>query len=217
MKTLFLTFILTILTLFSFSQKDSTTIYYQYNLDNDIRTICAVSEIQFERLICADTLMRGKEFNIIIKEYKKGKLHSTINLNTKTETERVKMLVDRDTIYTNFSFSPETKFDDSDDSFKITIVSKFNYKNINCEVNYPSSSSSRTLKGKKDYHIVHLSYAPFISIPLNEEYPVLAYTPPFNPYTKDDIYIYPGVDNVFDWYKQFGVKHYYVFFLEILV
>ena len=47
------------------------------------------------------------------------------------------------------------------------------------------------------------------------EYPILAYTPPFNTGTEVRSYCILGEEDVLDWYDKFNVKHYYVFYVEI--
>ncbi len=215
MKPFFLSLILISLVLLSYSQKDSTTIYFDMVWDRDIKNICDVSDIQLEKVTCRDTLMRGKDFNVIIKEYKKGVVQSTTKFDSKEDKKQVQMIVDGELTMSEFYYSSGTKFDNADDSFTITFVGKFENNRIKYKVDFPTTSSMREFKAKENYIMRHMSYAPMIEVPLDKEYPILAYSPIFDSYNKEGLYIMPGADNVFNWYKQFGVKHYYVFFLEI--
>jgi len=64
-----------------FSQTDSTIIYYKYLEDKDLINICELTGIQIQKIYCEDTLLKGKVFNNAIKEFKKGKINTNINLN----------------------------------------------------------------------------------------------------------------------------------------
>ena len=67
---LFLTVVLSS-ALIGYSQTDSTILHYKYIEDKDMINICELSDIQIQKIYCEDTLLKGKVFNFIIKEFKK--------------------------------------------------------------------------------------------------------------------------------------------------
>jgi len=47
-------------TITTFSQIDSTTIFYRGIENKELVTICELADIQIQKIFCKDTLLRGK-------------------------------------------------------------------------------------------------------------------------------------------------------------
>lgn len=216
MRIIILIFI-AILPVTIFSQVDSTTIYYK-NIENyDLRTICELTDIQIEKIYCNDTLLRGKVFNVKIKEFKKGKVVSTDNLDVSSEEQRIPMVINGDTIIYIIPMVDKAGFGKSTDTLSITFAGLLDKKKLKLKINYPGMSMHKELKGNSNYSLrpANSCSSNKIRVPVEEEYPILAYTPPFDTGSEIQSYCLLGEENVLDWYDKFKVKHYYIIYLEI--
>lgn len=217
MKKLLLTQILFFSSFFVFSQTDSTTIYFKYIEDKNLINICDLAEIQIENIFCEDTLLRGKVFNVIIREFKKGKINSEKDLNITAEKQRVPFVMNGDTIIYELDFTDKTGFGNSTQSLTLTFSGIFKKNEFKLKIGYPGLSVIHKLKGEDNYSLrpAYPSFDNKMKIPVNKAYPILAYTPPFDTGSEIQSYCMLGKENVLDWYDKFKVKHYYVIYLEI--
>ena len=200
-----------------YSQIDSTTIYYRGIENKELITICQLSDIQIQKIFCEDTLLRGKVFNIIIKEFKKGKICSEKNLNFKAEVQSMPMVINGKSITYNIDFTDKTGFGKSTDSLTLIFAGLWNKKNFKLNIIYPGVSVTHFFKGKSNYSLrpANPCSESVLKVPINIEYPILAYTPPLDTGTELRSYCLLGEEDVLDWYDKFNVKHYYVFYIEI--
>jgi hypothetical protein len=216
MKRILLTLTFIISTLVSFSQTDSTKIYYKNIEDRNLRTICDLSDIQIEKIFCNDTLLRGKVFNVIIKEFKKGKVNSTKNLNISAEKQQIPMVVNGDTLIYEIDYTDKTGFGNSTESLTLTFAGILKKDKFKLKIEYPGVGITQELNGKENYSLRAInSSSDNIKVPVNNEFPILAYTPPFDTGSGLNSYCMLGEESVLDWYEKFKVKHYYVIYLEI--
>ena len=216
MKRILLTLTFIISTLVSFSQTDSTKIYYKNIEDRNLRTICDLSDIQIEKIFCNDTLLRGKVFNVIIKEFKKGKVNSTKNLNISAEKQQIPMVVNGDTLIYEIDYTDKTGFGNSTESLTLTFAGILKKDKFKLKIEYPGVGITQELNGKENYSLRAInSSSDNIKVPVNNEFPILAYTPPFDTGFGLNSYCMLGEESVLDWYEKFKVKHYYVIYLEI--
>ena len=200
-----------------FSQTDSTTIYYRGIENSELSTICDLTDIQIQKIFCKDTLLRGKVFNLIIKEYKKGNVCSEKNLNIKAEEKLIPMVINGNPINYIMDYTNKTGFGKSTDSLTITFAGLWSKNKFKLNIKYPGVSMTQVLKGKNDYSLrpANSCYSNEIRVPIHTEYPILAYTPPFDTGSEVLSYCLLGEEDVHDWYDKFKVKHYYVIYLEI--
>jgi len=217
MKKILLLLTLISSSIISSAQIDSTTIYYKSLENKELKTICDLANIQVEKISCNDTLLRGKVFNFIIKEFKKGIVSSQKNLNVTARKEQIPMVVNGKNIIYIIDYTHKTGFGNSTDSLTITFAGLLNKKKFRLNIEYPGVTFNQELKGQSNYSLrkVNSCSQDEIKVPVNAEYPILAYTPPFDTGTKIQSYCLLGEENVLDWYKKFKVKHYYVIYLEI--
>ena len=209
--------IFSVLPLMLFSQVDSTEVYLKSVDNDDLRTICKLEDIQIIKIVSKDTLLRNKVFNLIIKEFKKGKIVSVDNLNISNKEERIPFVVNGETMIYVENMIDKAGFSEGRDSLMITLSGIFKNDVFKLNIKYPGVGLSKELKGKKDYLLreaISCSNSK-IKIPINKEYPILAYTPPFDTGSSIQSYCILGEEKVENWYEKFKVKHYYAIYLEI--
>jgi len=206
-----------VLPLMLFSQVDSTEIYLKSIDNDDLRTICKLADIQIIKIVSKDTLLRNKVFNLVIKEFKKGKIVSVDNLNISNKEERIPFVVNGDTMIYVENMIDKAGFSEGRDSLMITLSGIFKNDVFKLNIKYPGVGLSKELKGKKDYLLREAisCSASKIKIPINKEYPILAYTPPFDTGSSIQSYCMLGEEKVENWYEKFKVKHYYAIYIEI--
>ncbi len=216
-KTILLTLVLIFQVFVTFSQTDSTTIHYKGIENKVLRTICELTDLQIEKIFCTDTLLRGKVFNVIIKEFKKGQIRSEKNFNITAKKQRIPMVVNGDTLIYEIDYTDKTGFGNSTDSLYLTFAGILKKDKFKLKVEYPGMSIIHELKGQSNYSLRAASSCSDnkIRVPINTEYPVLVYTPPFDTGAELQSYCMLGEENVLDWYDKYKVKHYYVIYLEI--
>jgi hypothetical protein len=213
----FLLILLAVLPISIYSQVDSTTIHYKYLENKDLKTICELTNVQIIKVFCDDTTLKGKVFNVIIKEFKKGKIASTFNLNISSEKQEIPMVVNGDTTFYVLDFVDKAGFGNSTESLTISFAGLLNRNEFKLKIAYPGMSTQKVLKGKSNFSLrsANSCSRSKLRIPLNTEYPVLAYTPPFSGGSGIQSYCLLGEENVNNWYDKYKVKHYYIIYLEI--
>lgn len=217
MKKLFLILTVLISSFAGFSQTDSTIIYSKYIEDQDLINICELTDIQIQKIYCEDTLLKGKIFNIIIKEFKKGKIHSNINLNINANKQIIPFVMNGDSMFYEIDYTDKTGFGDSTKSVTLTFSGILKKDKFKLKIGYPGLSITQELKGKSNYSLRMANSCSDnkMKVPINIEYPILAYTPPFDTGSNIQSYCLLGEEKINDWYNKFKVKHYYVIYLEI--
>ena len=205
------------LPLTAYSQSDSTTIYYKWIENNDIRNICDIANIQIQKVFCKDNSLQGKVFNLIIKEFKKGRIISSEDLDISARIEEIPMVVNGDTMIYVIDYTDKTGFGKATDSLTISFTGMLIKNNFKLKISFPGMSINKELKGKSHYSLrmANSCSDTKIRVPINSEYPILAYTPPFDTGSELKSYCMLGEENVLDWYDKFNVKHYYIIYLEI--
>jgi hypothetical protein len=136
-----------------YSQTDSTILHYKYIEDKDMINICELSDIQIQKIYCEDTLLKGKVFNFIIKEFKKGKINSTINLNITAQIQRFPFVMNGDTMFYEIDFTDKTGFGDDTKSVSITFAGILKKDKFKLKIGYPGLNTSTELKGKSNYSL----------------------------------------------------------------
>ncbi|MEI6880856.1 MAG: hypothetical protein WCK82_05970 [Bacteroidota bacterium] len=200
-----------------FSQVDSTEIYFKSIENEDLKTICDLSDIQITKIICKDTLLKNKVFNLVFKEYKKGKITSVENLNISNFEQRIPFIVNGDTMIYVINMVEKAGFGEGTDSLVISLAGIYKDNIFKLNIQYPGLTISKNLKGKKDYQLreVYSCFDSKIKIPIKKEYPILAYTPPFDTGSSLKSYCMLGDEKVELWYEKFKLKHYYAIYIEI--
>lgn len=209
--------LIAILPLTVYSQVDSTTIYYKSIENDDIRNICDLTNIQIQKIFCKDRSLQGKVFNVIIKEFKKGRVISNEDLDISADIKKIPMVVNGDTMIYVIDYTDKTGFGKATDSLTISFTGLLTKNNFKLKIRFPGMSITKDLKGKSHYSLRMANSCSDnkIRIPINTDYPILAYTPPFDTGSGLNSYCMLGEENVLDWYDKFNVKHYYIIYLEI--
>jgi len=216
-KTVLLTIGLILYSIVSFSQVDSTTIYFKGIENKDLNMICKLTDIQIVKVYSEDTLLRGKVFNIIIKEFKKGKIKSSIDLKITAEKQRIPMIINGDTVIYEIDYTDKTGFGATTKSLTLTFAGLLKNDEFDLNIKYPGMNISLPLNGKSNYSLkkVNTCNLNSVRLPIDTIYPILAYTPPFDTGTEVQSYCLLGEENVIEWYEKYKIKHYYVIYLEI--
>jgi hypothetical protein len=216
MKTFLLILILA-MPLMLFSQIDSTELYFKSVDNDDIRTICELADIQIIKIISKDTLLKNKVFNFIIKEFKKGKIVSSDDLNISNKVDKTPIVVNGDTLIHVVHMLEKAGFSEGRDSLLITISGIYKNDIFKLYIQYPGIKFSKNLKGKKNYLLREAIKCSEnkIKVPVNKEYPILVYTPPFADESPIQSYCILLEENVEKWCEKFKVKHFFGIYLEI--
>jgi len=216
-KILFILF--SVLPSLLFSQVDSTEIYFKTVDSEDLRTICSLTDIQIIKLVSYDKQLKGKVFNLIIKEFNKGKIIKEDNLKLTRGPEKIPFVVNGDTMIYESHMSDYAGFNDNrnKDSLVVTFSGKLKRGIFKLNINYPGLVFPRVLKGKSDYRLrqINRSEKGKLTIPINEEFPILAFTSPFKSNSSFQSYCLLDQASINEWYDKFKIKRFYVIYLEI--
>lgn len=199
-----------------FSQSDSVLIKSEY-LENELAIVSELSDIQFIRLTCSDTLMRGKHFLFEIDEFENGSIIKQDTSAFDCTALKFPMVVGTDTIIHEFKPCESKKFDEKDSVYKIIFAGRLQNDSFKLSTQYPRLKTTKKLKGKQNYSLraIHCSQIDQIKVKLNEITPILAYTPPFDSGNGANDYCILGTEKIESWYKKFKVKHFYIIKLKI--
>ncbi len=205
------------LPLLLFAQVDSTAIYFRNVADHDLRIICDLADIQIKKIVSRDTLLKNKVFNFVIKEFKKGKIVSEDNLNISSKEQRIPFVLNGDSMVYVVNMVDHAGFNGKRDSLIITVSGILKNDVFKLDFNYPGTHLQKELKGSKEYKLkeVNTSDNHKLSIPVDKQFPVLAYTPPFNTGSSLGFYCLTDDKNVENWYQKHKIKHYYIIYLEV--
>ncbi|HRW62973.1 MAG TPA: hypothetical protein P5132_05775 [Bacteroidales bacterium] len=204
-------------TLSSFSQKDSTLVYFEYVENEDLRLINELSGIQMITLSCSDTLMHNKHFFLSVYEYFEGQLKSVDSLNMTCVDQEYSMITGEDTIVYTVNYCDYICFDEHKDKFSMRLAGKLIDDSLNLIIKYPSFVVKRKLKGNKEFSLreVISENGKDAKIKVNSKVPVFAYTSPFDSGGGIKSYCLLEGDDPKNWFQKYNIKHYYIFFLEI--
>ena len=208
--------LITLLPFTGFSQADSTLLTYKYIEDLDIQTICNLSDIQVVKLACSDTLMRGKVFNLIIQEVKKGKIVNEDNFNIKNTVRKIPIsIVGKDTTFYHISMVDKAGFSNQIDVFTITFAGMYKKDALKLNIRFPGLGYEKSLKGKANYQLRDVSNSEEGAIvKVGMETPILAYTPPMEAGALNS-YCLLGQNDINKWYKENKIGHFYIFLIEV--
>lgn len=199
------------------AQSDSTTIYFKSVENEDLQTICELSDIQILKMVSYDTLLRNKVFNLVIREYKKGKLISEDDLKLTGETQTIKAVVNGDTVRFLMPMVDKVGFKTMSKSFTLTFAGILKNNVFKLNISYPGLGFTQKFKGTPDYQLraINNCSGDNIRVPVNQVFPVLAYTPPFKTGSRLNSYCILGEEKVSEWYAKFKVEHFYTICLQI--
>lgn len=199
------------------AQSDSTTIYFKSVENEDLQTICELSDIQILKMVSYYTLLRNKVFNLVIREYKKGKLISEDDLKLTGETQTIKAVVNGDTVRFLMPMVDKVGFKTMSKSFTLTFAGILKNNVFKLNISYPGLGFTQKFKGTPDYQLraINNCSGDNIRVPVNQVFPLLAYTPPFKTGSRLNSYCILGEEKVSEWYAKFKVEHFYAICLQI--
>lgn len=182
---------------FVFSQKDVRMITESGSKNDEINSLMLFQNVGVQKLSFEGTELKGKFYEINIKEYKKGKL---INNKKIFDLEFVDFLK-IDTTYTTFKFF--NKIEDN----KMSVF-------IESPRMYGEKVTFKIEKGKEQDYILKnfQGLKKFINVPINEEFPILAIITPTK--QKDGFSSYCEVAQSEiapeKFWEKFEIPHYFV-------
>ena len=200
---------------------DSTDIHLKYGFkDKETGLMAEILNIGKITLTFSDTAMIGKKFMLIKAEYVDGKKVSEEPF-VKCGEESQTVIVDGDTIVYLSNMCDKIKFRKNDSSLIIHILCD-NSKEDNARiiVRYPPLLFDINFEKKVDENYTFqdvLACGDYSGkIPVNRKIPIIAYTPPFDMGGGSKGYCILNLKPVEEWHKHFKLKHYLVFYLEIM-
>lgn len=198
------------------AQQDSTTLHFSYP-DREQMLINQLNDIQYLKLTCTDTLMRGKRFLLLIEEYRNGQRTVADSTNLKCEEEVMEIKSGEKIFLYHLNTCDKLKFDTEADSFILSLAGKLTGSDFTLLTAYPGIQNRHKLKGSDAYSLRTLSCDADerMRVPVGTLTPILAYTPPFQLEQGGASYCVLGTRSYQDWYSRFGVEHYYIFSLLI--
>lgn len=196
--------------------QDSTTVQFIY-LDREQSLLNDLNNIQYTGFICNDTLAHDKKFLLQVVEYKNGKNIVVDSTDLDCKVEIIPMEVNGKTV--NYRFDPCSRktFLQSDSSFKVAVAGKLETDTFRLLIDYPGIRLTKKLKGSDNYSLRTISCDDNEStiMPFGKLTPIFAYTPPFETGKGMGSYCILGTEKVDNWFKEFGLKHYYIIYLLI--
>lgn len=198
------------------AKTDSTTIFFKHIENDDMITICKLADIQILKVVCYDTTLRNKVFNVVVREFDKGKVIDSIDLGIKNEIIESPFIVGKDTMIYVMNMVEKAGIHDDADSIMITFSGLFKNDKFKLSIRYPGIEYHKVLRGEDNYLLREaISCAnDSIRVPINQSFPILAYTPPTET-GEGGSYCLLGEENLEDWYSKLKVKHFYGIYLEI--
>ena len=200
-----------------FSQKDSTKIEFKYIENSDLRLMNELNGIQMVTISCSDTQLINKRFHISIAEFENGEIKGIDSLSLPCEIMRIPMVVGGDTMIYEMDKCSYVEYDESNEPFEIKFAGKYQNDTLKLITKYPSISLKTKLKGSENYSLREIvtSGENYAKIVIGKRIPLLAYTAPFD--TGSSMSSYCILDSAMPetWFEKFGIKHFYIIYLEI--
>lgn len=200
-----------------FSQKDSTKIEFEYIENSDLSLMNELNGIQMLTVSCGDTKLLNKRFHISIAEFENGEIKDIDSLSLPCEITRIPMVVDGDTMIYELDKCSYVEYNESNEPFKIKFAGKYQNDTLKLITKYPGISLTTKLKGAENYSLREIvtSREDYAKIVVGKRIPLLAYTAPFD--TGSSMSSYCILDSAMPetWFEKFGVKHFYIIYLEI--
>lgn len=199
-----------------FAEADSTKIYFKYIENEDLQTICDVTDIQILKIVSYDTSLRGKVFNIVIREFTEGATTSEKDFGISSEEKLDTVVIGQDTIEHITDMAALAGFGKESDSLVITFAGQLKDKIFKLHTRFFCITMGYELKGGPNYQLRSInSNDDWARVSLKHRTPILAYTPPVDFGSGSGSYCMLSDAKSEDWFAKFKVKHFYIFYLEI--
>jgi len=200
-----------------FSQKDSTKIEFEYIENSDLRLMNELNGIQMITVSFGDKQMLNKRFHISIAEFENGEIIDIDSLSLPCEIMRIPMVVSGDTMIYEMDKCTYVEYNESNEPFKIKFAGKYQNDTLKLITKYPSISLTTKLNGAENYSLREMitNGEDYAKIVVGKRIPLLVYTAPFD--TGSSMSSYCILDSAMPdtWFEKFGVKHFYIIYLEI--
>lgn len=196
--------------------QDSTSISF-IHANRELSLLNSLNNIQYTGFTCNDTTARGKRFLVHIEEYVNGEKIPCDSADLQCKEELIPMEVNEKTVQYRFDPCSRKTFPDEENTFTVALAGKLEADTFRLFIDYPAIRLSKKLKGSTDYSLRPISCdsGDKATIPIGKLTPVFAYTPPFDTQKGMSSYCILGTENVGDWFRKFGLKHYYILYVII--
>jgi hypothetical protein len=200
-----------------FAQNDSTTIKFEYIENSDLILMNKLNGIQMITMSCNDTLNINKRFHISIAEFENGEIKDIDSLTLPCEILKIPVVVGGDTTIYEMDKCSHVEYTESEKPFKIKFAGKYQNDSLKLIINYPSIILTTKLKGAENYSLREIVTAgdDYAKIVIGKRTPLLAYTAPFDTGSSFRWYCILDSAKPETWFEKFGVKHFYIIYLEI--
>ena len=215
------TFFFLLISLSLFSQVDNKTTVIKFSkVDNEeIQDIIDLLDIQHFNVICEDTLMRGKKYFISISEFHNGSIIKKDTSFSKCKEEVMPIQMGDKVVNVIINLCDKITFKQKDKQYKIKLIGMLKNNLFKLKICNQGIVYTLSLNGGEDYllrPVNSCSGTDRITIPINKETPILAYSPPVKSNAGGlKSYCILGEEDVENWYKTFKIAHYYIIYLRI--
>lgn len=196
----------------------TTTVEFSSLQNNELSTVCDLLGIEYAKMVCRDTAMRGKIFMLSIGEFKKGKLVKEDTLVVpRMSSDSVE--VDGKMMVFIHDYTQTITFPKKDSAYSIEFCGRLEDDKFRLYVKYRGIRLIKTLKGNPNYILTTTNKCGENGaiVKINERMPLLAYTPPLKiGKGGGGSYCALRAEAVENWYKKCKVEHYYLIYLQIL-
>ncbi len=200
------------------AQDSVTTRVKFHGFENEeLETLSQFLNIDYHKMVCKDTAMRGKHFVFSVAEFKNGK---PVDIDTlvKSQSTQDTLVIKGDTmIYMHFEKNKIT-FHENKKSISVEFVGQLQDNEYKLLVKYSGIFLTTKFKGNKKYLLTKTNACgkDGAIITVDRRMPVLAYTPPlaFDNNMSGSICALRA-ETIENWYEKCEIEHYYLIYLTI--
>lgn len=164
--------------------------------------------------------MLGRQFRLYVDEYKYGKRIDTDSFGISCNDRKFPIVIGEDTSYYYYNLCSKMSYteDCTNDEFYIMFGGKLDQDSFRMKINYPALHLDKTIAGADAWRLktIDCRYDTDFWFQVGERTPLLAYTPPFDAGNGISSYCLLKIKPPAEWYKAYGVEHFYIFELKIM-
>lgn len=194
-----------------FARNDSVEVMVNYLENTDLRLINSLNGIEYFKVSCADTTMKGKVFKLFFDEYFKGELVKRDSLGECSD-ELIPVIVGKDTAYYNPDICDKLIFKSYLDSMTIRFVGKTKNDTLKLIIAYPGVRFTKRFAGGEKFMFRKLAFS---NVKPGDAAPILAYASPFELGSGMNYYCILDTESPGNWFEKFNIKRFYIISLKI--
>jgi hypothetical protein len=215
MLRFFILVIVLIASSFQLQSEETTYISIESYEDPELRDLSNFMNIDYKKIVCRDTNMRGKVFVLYLENYQKGKQVFKEAINE--PGVEVFDIGDETPMYYIVDSNEKMGFKKDDSTFQIKIFGKKAGNDYEFKVLYSGIHIPNSIPYQKDWLLTETNNCGTkgMEIPVGKATPLIAYTPaasvgPMMSYC--DL----RAEKEVDWYEKYKIEEYYLITLEIM-